>query len=382
VADLQSLIVPEPFLFMDNSVVEGVVISDQEYGNYKSDELFLQCETGALSIVLSEDLRVKRGSRIRVSVFGGVLRSREGTAEVKGLFPQQIEVLEENVLPSPHRIALSELDKEVHSGKWLQLYPVQVNAPDHVLTSGSMVKDCYKGLLLMIHEGSDLSGMVPGEGSGSVSGFVWGNYFYPGRRSDINLAEGPLQCMPADEDGGVFISELADPENSTTELNVRFIELYNPSAGTVDLSGWELRRYTNGNESYTASTVIKFDDQYIPANATFVIAANTEAFEKVYGFAPDMEGGGSTAADSNGDDNIVLTGPSGEVKDIFGVPGEDGTGTGHDFQDGRAVKKTEIEVGSTILIPEQWEVYNGHGKEGSQSRLHYAPGDFDPGYHK
>ena len=55
-----------------------------------------------------------------------------------------------------------------------------------------------------------------------------------------------------------------------------------------------------------------------------------------YGMEASQDIGGGGPADSNGDDNIALLGIDGSIIDMFGVPGEDGTGTGHEFEDGRA----------------------------------------------
>ena len=43
----------------------------------------------------------------------------------------------------------------------------------------------------------------------------------------------------------------------------------------------------------------------------------------------------NSAANSNGDDNIALVDPFGNLIDLFGVIGEDGSGTSHEFEDGR-----------------------------------------------
>ena len=44
--------------------------------------------------------------------------------------------------------------------------------------------------------------------------------------------------------GQVIITELADPNGATA---ARFVEIYNVSDSDVDLTGWELRRWTNAN---------------------------------------------------------------------------------------------------------------------------------------
>jgi hypothetical protein len=44
--------------------------------------------------------------------------------------------------------------------------------------------------------------------------------------------------------GQVIITELADPNAGA---GARFVEIYNVSDSDVDLTGWELRRWTNAN---------------------------------------------------------------------------------------------------------------------------------------
>ncbi|THD69517.1 lamin tail domain-containing protein [Robertkochia marina] len=179
----------------------------------------------------------------------------------------------------------------------------------------------------------------------------------------------------------LIISEIADPVNTTSEINSRFIELYNAGEQVADLSGWELRRYTNANSAYTESSVIYLPGFLLAPGATFVIAANGAHFEQVYGFSPNKVGGSSSAADSNGDDNIVLVDEVGQHRDVFGIPGEDGTATNHDFQDGRAVRKPGVVAGSDIFMAEEWEICNAHGEHQTVLGEKRAPDDFDPGEH-
>ena len=59
---------------------------------------------------------------------------------------------------------------------------------------------------------------------------------------------------------------------------------------------------------------------------------------------------------------------------MFGVPGEDGSGTGHEFEDGRAERACGT-VASSTWIEADWNVDNDSGGgDGNQ----YAPDGFDP----
>jgi len=154
----------------------------------------------------------------------------------------------------------------------------------------------------------------------------------------------------------VFISELADPNNGA---GLRFVELYNSSGVAVDLaegSGWLLNKYTNDSETVSNSLELTGT---IPANGTFVIATGVADadFEASYGVAPDMfDGEDNFSAGSNGDDNIELVDGTGTVVDLFGIPGEDGSGTSHEFEDGRAVRLASVTVGNPIWDPAEWAI--------------------------
>ena len=170
----------------------------------------------------------------------------------------------------------------------------------------------------------------------------------------------------------VFISELADPNN---DAGLRFVELHNSADLALDLTGWELRKYTN--DAATVSQTLPLVGS-IPALGNFVIATGVvdTDFETAYGMAPDMfDGADNNVAGSNGDDNLELVDPSGMVVDQFGVPGEDGSGTNHEFEDGRAVRLATVTVGNPTWDPAEWAIDSdapsGFGPQD-------APDDFDP----
>ncbi|WP_459211464.1 lamin tail domain-containing protein [Aquimarina rhabdastrellae] len=181
--------------------------------------------------------------------------------------------------------------------------------------------------------------------------------------------------------GQVIITELADPNNSATAANTRYVEIYNISGGDVDLTGWELRRWTNGNAA-TTSQVDLTPLGTLSAGGFAVIAANAAAFQTAYGVAADLEGGTAGPVDSNGDDQIGLFNNSDTLVDIFGVPGEDGSGTCHEFEDGRAERKATVTAANTTWDESEWNVWADDTVSGCTSHTNAAqdaPGNFDPG---
>ena len=173
----------------------------------------------------------------------------------------------------------------------------------------------------------------------------------------------------------IFISELADPENNT---GARFVELFNASNQPLDLNLWTLRRYTN--EKTEVSSSIDLSGHVIAAKGTLVISPNAEEFGLVYGFPPDVGVSTNSPADSNGDDNLELVDPFGTIIDVFGVVGEDGSGTNHEFEDGRALRNPEVTQGNPTYTFGEWIIYNDSGDAGTINQPQNAPGDFTPGY--
>ena len=110
-----------------------------------------------------------------------------------------------------------------------------------------------------------------------------------------------------------------------------------------------------------------------------VISPNAAEFEIVYGLVPDIAVGTNSPADSNGDDNLVLLDPFGAIIDIFGIIGEDGSGTSHEFEDGRATRNLVILEGNPVFTASEWQIFNDTGGSGTINLPQNAPSDFNPG---
>ena len=242
--------------------------------------------------------------------------------------------------------------------------------------------DCCGSKLALINSGySDFYGDSLPRGNGTATGILLGK---PGnfeillrKAADLNFDQPYCATQyPPMQSNRILISEIADPEN---EVGARFIELYNSGEAPVRLDGWKLARFTNSNE--TPGGMVLLDGLRLLPGQTLVIAARGEIFQAVYGLAADLLVGTNGPADSNGDDNIVLLDPFDEVIDVFGVPGEDGSGTAHEFEDGRALRRSEIRIASPNFIPEQWIITNDSGGAGTLLKPGQAPEDYTPGKH-
>ncbi|MBT8302202.1 MAG: lamin tail domain-containing protein, partial [Maribacter sp.] len=240
--------------------------------------------------------------------------------------------------------------------------------------------DCNDNEIVLLNSGySDFQSKLLPEGNGTVVGVLLKN------NQDFHIVIRDLDDMDLKNERcedlideftskAIFFSELADPNNDS---GARFVELYNADPEAFSLKGWSLRRYTNDNSEL--SSTIELSGYTIDSEGTLVISPNAAAFEAVYGFVPDLSVGSNSPADSNGDDNLQLVDPFGAVIDAFGIVGEDGSGTNHEFEDGKAVRNREIVQANSSYTFSEWVIFNDTGAAGTNNLPQNAPEDFTPG---
>ncbi len=161
----------------------------------------------------------------------------------------------------------------------------------------------------------------------------------------------------------VLLTEIADPQNNNM---ARFVELYNAGADPVDLEGWSLHKYLNGS-SVVSGTPLRLSGVLPPKS--FLILANT-SFASVFGFTPNF---GSSYVSGTGDDVYELVDANQKVQDVFGDRGVDGSNTGWEYTDGKAIRKFEVTEPNPDFELSEWTVFskaNGAAQE--------APADFGP----
>lgn len=159
----------------------------------------------------------------------------------------------------------------------------------------------------------------------------------------------------------LFISEYIEGSS-----NNKALEIYNPTAGPINLAGYELRNYFNGNSSVAAEYVLPLAG-IIPAGGTFTVV-NPSANATLIGLADTLTpatGAGRSVANFNGDDAIALFNGANMI-DVFGLIGTDpgaswvyGTFT---TVNKTLVRKATIQEGTTAwdstIAVNNWDVYD------------------------
>jgi len=142
--------------------------------------------------------------------------------------------------------------------------------------------------------------------------------------------------------------------------NNKAYELYNPTSEDINLNGYVLQRWSNGEQSSTDETILSGT---IPALGTWVVAnGQTEDIDLGTFISPACDPELQALADQldnpypaptfmNGNDALILVLNNSTICDIFGKPGED-PGEAWTAPDG-----TFITSGHTLI--RKWDVQDG-----------------------
>ncbi len=372
---LRALVQNEPYRIHQNLKIKATVISDSENGNFETTELIVQDNDAGIKILFNTPPDLPVNTEVEIWVWNGLLSLENNGLVLANLNMSHIISSTIGSEPEPIPLQMEQLTDIAYQNRYISINDVQFT-PATNFTESTRITDCdFEVAVPVKQEASFYNNPVP-DSKGNIKGVLTSNNEAVLRiRSTSDFQPtGNSQICYLTESNNVFISELADPNNNA---DARFVELYN--AGTIDvlLDGWKLIRYTNGNTEI--SSEIDFTGYKIKAGETFVISPDATVFQQVYGFQPDYAASANSPADSNGDDNLVLLNANGEVVDIFGVIGEDGSGTNHEFEDGSANRKAHITQGNSSYTFAEWEIFNDTGGSGTTNQPQNAPEDFTPG---
>ncbi|WP_234415973.1 DUF5689 domain-containing protein [Flagellimonas amoyensis] len=407
-AGLDSLLRDEVIQIHEDLVLEGIVISSDRSGNFFGEIYVQDTPTNpSQGVLLQIDLRDSHlffppNSKVLVKLKGLYLGKTGGTMKLGSAFTSfgnlsvgrlpSLKVMEhlfrscEEVNLEPMLTTISELGSipvntlvrleglEVVDRELGETYAISAEETERHL------QDCVENELVFLNSGyADFQANLLPEGNGTVTGVLIKDGKTPQLVirdvTDLELInERCPEIITEFTSTQIFISELADPDNNA---GARFVELYNSASEPLDLNLWTLRRYTNENTEI--SSTIDLSGLIIGAQSTLVISPNAPEFELVYGFLQDLGVSTNSPADSNGDDNLELVDPFGTVIDVFGRIGEDGSGTDHEFEDGRAVRNSNITEGNTVYTFSEWTIFNDTGDAGTIKQPQNAPQDFTPG---
>lgn len=359
--------------------IEGIItLSGFENGNILDKEAYLQDDTGAISLVFAESSTVLEGYYVKVNLKNKTLGRIDGLLGLAIHQDLDVQFIAENSSPPVvKKLSLTQLLSGQFESQLVQVDSVQFENEIGIFQGEQVITDCIDLIPLITQNTASFAQDTYPNLNGSIFGLASNNgqpYLLLRSAAGTQSLNNERCQINTESFNKIFFSELADPNNNSA---ARFIEIYNAGSNAVNLNGWLIKRYTNDNSSSSAS--INLSGSIIQAGQAFVIAAQGSAFEAAFGFSPNLVAGTGGPADSNGDDNLELVAPDGSIIDIFGMVGQDGSGTNHEFEDGRALRNSDINVASAVYLFEQWQIWNDTGAAGTINAPQDAPGAFSPG---
>lgn len=380
-----------------NYIIEGYVVSSDEYGNFK-EKLVVQDATenptsgiqllidkeaifedynigDKVYIKLNKLYMTKNDDVLTIGFPSGDKITKIEASEVNNFVYKS----EENFEITPTEIPISEVQNPDYENTLVRILNVQLvenelgkafafftGDDDGVRT----LETCGETTKILVFTNGDATfahELFP-EGHGSITGILSDNLKIR-TTEDVQFKE-PFEVCPVIIPK-IMITEVADPRN---DVSARFVELYNAGDSEINLTGWKLNKYINGSTTISSSPV-ELNGYTIPVGG-FIIIANT-GYAAIFNDVPTIQ---STYISGNGDDVYELVDNTGTVIDVFGVIGEDGNGTNWEYLDGRAVRNLDISEPNITFRATEWTIYSGASNNLilSPNSPQNAPNDFNP----
>lgn len=385
------------FGISNNYVVEGFVISSDEYGSFEKKLVIQDAAenaTAGIQILIGKTANFEQyniGDKVFVKLNKLYMNKKDGVLTIgfpKGTAIAEIEEAQigdfiynsgENFSVIPKEILISEVLNPAFENTLVIVKNVQLaqNELGSAFTYFSGTNNGFRTLetcnistkLSVFTNGkASFSNELFPQGKGTVTG-VLSNVLELRTVLDVQFSEAFEACevfVPK-----IMITEVADPNNN---VSARFVELYNAGETAINLSGWKLNKYLNGATT-VSGTALALTGIVIPSGG-FAIIAGID-YKILFDDIPDVE---TTYISGNGDDVYELVDNTGARIDIFGVVGEDGNGTNWEYLDGRAVRKTTISEPNPTFTISEWTVYSAASNSliTNPSSPQNAPDGFNP----
>lgn len=380
-----------------NYIIEGYVISSDEYGNFKEKLVIqdaIENPTAGIQFLIEKDAiyeDYKLGDKVYIKLNKlymaknnevltiGFPKSDKITKIEASEINEYIFNSEENYNIKPTEISISDVLNPQLENTYVNVLNVQLveNELGKAFTffTGNndgirTLETCGEITKLSVFTKGDATfanDLFP-EGHGKISG-VLSSYLEIRNTTDVQLTNTFEVCpviIPK-----IMITEVADPKN---DVSARFIELYNAGTSAINLTGWQLNKYVNGSTTISSSP-IEFNGIIIEPGE-FMIIANT-GYLSIFNDTPNIS---STYISGNGDDVYELVDNLGGTIDVYGVIGEDGNGKNWEYLDGRAVRNLDILDPNSTFTTSEWTIYSNAANNliSNPNSPQNAPSSYNP----
>ncbi|OCK43352.1 hypothetical protein BA195_01215 [Tenacibaculum soleae] len=365
--DIKTLFTGSETTITNNLKVKVIVTSDLSKKNISSKNAFVQDSSAGIFLNFNDTHNLNLGDEITIAVNGLKLTKNNGLLQLN-LTTSNILNTVNGTLPTPEIITFTEALSGNNESKLVQIEDIQFkNITKNYAGENTLTSDCNNELkILSINSGAVFANNQVSNKKGTITGIITRNnivQLYIRDESDINFTQ-TYDCTSTGDGSGndLFFSEYVEGSS-----NNKYLEIYNGTGNTVDLSTYKIELYGNGSDSATRSLDFSTltNTTLINGQTLVVYSASANDYIKNQGNVA------SGVIYFNGDDAVALL-KNNVVIDVIGKIGED-PGTGWEVagmpeatKNHTLIRKTSIVKGNidwntssgTNTTNSEWEVKN------------------------
>ena len=365
--DIKTFFTGSETTITNNLKVKVIVTSDLSKKNISSKNAFVQDSSAGIFLNFNDTHNLNLGDEITIAVNGLKLTKNNGLLQLN-LTTSNILNTVNGTLPTPEIITFTEALSGNNESKLVQIEDIQFkNITKNYAGENTLTSDCNNELkILSVNSGAVFANNQVSDKKGTITGIITRNnivQLYIRDESDINFTQ-TYDCTATGDGSGndLFFSEYVEGSS-----NNKYLEIYNDTGNTVDLSTYKIELYGNGSDSATRSLDFSTltNTTLINGQTLVVYSASANDYIKNQGNVA------SGVIYFNGDDAIALL-KNNVVIDVIGKIGED-PGTGWEVagmseatKNHTLIRKTSIIKGNidwntssgTNTTNSEWEVKN------------------------
>ncbi|WP_275315008.1 DUF5689 domain-containing protein [Tenacibaculum bernardetii] len=361
--DIKALFTGSETTITQNSKIKVIVTSDLSKGNISNQNAFVQDNSAGISLNFSDTHNLNLGDEIEIAVGGLKLNENNGLLQLN-LASSNILTTVSGTLPTPEIISFSQALSGDYESKLVQIEDVQFKDITKVYVgANTLTSDCANELkILPVKPEAIFSNDQVSDKKGTITGVMTqanGVYLYIRDETDVNFTE-TYACTPTGGGGSgndLFFSEYAEGSS-----NNKYIEIYNGTGVSVDLSTYKIELYGNGAVTATRNLDLSTLPNTTLANGEILVIYNASANDVIKNEGDFASG----VIFFNGDDAIALL-KNDMIIDVVGKIGEDPgvgwevAGTTEATKDHTLIRKSAIIKGNT-----DWTVSVGTNTSNSE----------------
>ncbi|QXP72948.1 lamin tail domain-containing protein [Tenacibaculum sp. AHE15PA] len=361
--DIKALFTESETTITQNSKIKVIVTSDLSKGNISNQNVFAQDNLAGISLNFSDTHNLNLGDEIEIAVGGLKLNENNGLLQLN-LAASNILNTTTGTLPAPEIVSLSQALSGDYESKLVQIEDVQFKDITKVYVgANTLTSDCANELkILPVKPEATFANNQVSDKKGTITGVMTqanGIYLYIRGETDVYFTE-TYACSPTGGGGSgndLFFSEYAEGSS-----NNKYIEIYNGTGVSVDLSTYKIELYGNGSVTATRNLALSTLPNTTLANGEILVIYNASANDVIKNEGDFASG----VIFFNGDDAIALL-KNDMIIDVVGKIGEDPgvgwevAGTTEATKDHTLIRKSAIIKGNT-----DWTVSVGTNTSNSE----------------